>query len=275
MVIGQYLLNVSDPETINLFIVTSILVSIALLPISLSTRPAPSFEEPETLSLKRLYVISPLGLSGVFTIGIGSSIIFGYGAVYAKEIGMTLPQISTFIASYILGGALFQVPIGWLSDKFDRRKILIGATFFAAATSLVCYFVSAQPYLLNITMFFFGGTSLALYGLSMAHINDHLTPRQYVGASASAILINGAGAAIGPFAISIILSLFGTNIFFILMAAVFFYFFVYALYRTTKRDAVPLEDQGDYTTMPARATPITMTITEEGHAIMEDMREED
>jgi len=275
MVIGQFFLNVADPGTITLFIITSILVSIALLPISLSSRPAPSFDEPDTLSLKRLYVISPLGLNGAFAMGVGTGVIFGIGAVYAKEIGMTLPQISTFMALYILGGVAAQIPVGWLSDRFDRRFVLIATTFLAGIVAIMCYFASGHPYLLNFLFFFFGGLSLSLYGLSMAHINDHLTPRQYVGASASAILVNGAGAAIGPFGVSIVLSIFGTALFFPILAGVFLWFFAYGLYRTTKRDAVPMEDQGDYANMPVRATPISMTITEEGHAIMKEMDEED
>ncbi len=274
MVIGQFFLNVADPETLSLFIVTSVLVSIALLPISLSSRPAPSFEEPDTLSLKRLYVISPLGLMGAFTNGFGTGVIFGMGAVYAKAIGMTLPQISTFMALFIAGGVVFQIPIGWLSDRYDRRIIIIGTSLVTSIIAVLCYLVSDSPYILNAVFFIFGGTLLALYGLSMAHINDHLTPRQYVGASASAILVNGVGAAIGPFSVAAIISLFGTDLFFPLIAVIFFWFFGYGLYRTTKRDAVPLDEQSDYTNMPVRSTPISMTITEEGHAIMKDMKDE-
>lgn len=274
MVIGQYFLNIADPSTINLFIITSILVSLAILPISLSTRPAPSFEEPDTLSLKRLFRISPLGLIGVFTIGIASSMVFGYGAVYAKDIGMTLPQISTFMAFYILGGALFQMPVGWLSDKFDRRVVLITISFVSFALSTLCYFVSDSYYFLTIAVFFFGGFSLCIYGLSMAHITDHLKPRQYVAASASAILVSGVGAAIGPFGISVIISVFGIDLFFIVISAILCVFFLYGLYRTTKRQTVAMEDQGDYTTMPVRPTPLTMAITEEGHMTMKEMKEE-
>lgn len=274
MVIGQFFLNVADPETLSLFIITSVLISIALLPISLSSRPAPSFDEPDPLSLKRLYVVSPLGLMGAFINGFGAGVIFGMGAVYAKEIGMTLPQISTFMALFIAGGMVFQIPIGWLSDRYDRRIIIIGTSLATSIIAMLCYFVADSPYILNAVFFVFGGALLSLYGLSMAHINDHLTPRQYVGASASAILVNGAGAAIGPFSVAAILSIFGTDLFFPLIAVIFLWFFGYGLYRTTKRDAVPLDEQSDYTNMPVRSTPISMTITEEGHAIMKDMRDE-
>ena len=274
MMIGQFVLNIADPAGIDLFVMASILVSVALLPISLSSRPAPEFEEPDHLSLKRLYVISPLGLVGSFATGIATGIIFGIGAVYAAEIGMSLPQISTFMALYIFGGVVAQIPVGWLSDRYDRRIVIIAITFLCMIVSIACFFASDNPNLLNITFFFLGVVSLPIYGLSMAHINDHLTPRQYVGASSSAILVNGLGATIGPFVISVMMSLFGTPLYFPLIALVFLWFLAYGLYRTTKRDAVPLEEQGDHVQMPLRPTPISMTITEEGHAILKEIEKD-
>jgi len=104
MAIGQYFLTFSDPGKIDLFIIASIMVSVALLPIALSSRPAPEFDEPEPLSLKKLYKISPFGLIGVFAVGFGTSALFGIGAVYATEMGMTLPQISTFMALFAFYG---------------------------------------------------------------------------------------------------------------------------------------------------------------------------
>lgn len=274
MMIGQFFLNIADPAAIDLFVMASILVSIALLPISLSSRPAPNFEEPDHLSLKRLYVISPLGLTGAFMNGMGAAAVFGLGAVYAKEIGMTLPQISTFIALFIFGGVASQIPIGWASDRFDRRKVIIIVSFLSAIVAMGCYVVSDSPYLLNAVFFLLGSLSLPIYGLAMAHINDHLTPRQYVGASSSAILVNGVGAAIGPLIISALMALFGTKAYFPLIALIFFSLCIYGIYRTRQRDSIPLEEQSDHITMPARPTPISMTITEEGHAILKTMQDD-
>ena len=275
MVIGQYFLNFADPSDIDLFVMTSILVSIALLPISLSSRPAPEFDEPDHLSLKRLYVISPLGLAGAFAVGFGTAAIFGIGAVYAAGMGMTLPQISTFMAIFIAGGVFFQMPISWLSDRYDRRFVIIGISLMTCIISIICFISSDNLYLLNGVFFVLGGFSLSIYGLSMAHINDHLTPRQYVAASSSAILINGVGAAMGPLVITVFMSLFGTSSYFPLIGSVFAGLCIYGIYRTQKRDAVPLDEQGDHIQMPLRPTPISMTITEEGHAMLKEMEEKE
>lgn len=275
MMIGQFVLNIEDPGKIDLFVIASILVSIALLPISLSSRPAPSFDEPDHLSLKRLYVISPFGLAGAFVNGIGAAAVFGIGAVYASSIGMSLPQISTFIALFIFGGVASQMPVSLVSDRYDRRIVIIAVSFLTSISAVICFFLSGNPYLLNGAFFVLGALSLPLYGLVMAHINDHLTPRQYVAASSSAILVNGVGAAIGPLVITSLMSLFGPSLYFPTIAAIFFAFTIYGVVRTQKRDAVPLEEQGDHMQMPLRATPISMTITEEGHAILKEMENDE
>ena len=274
MVVGQFFLNFADPAQIDLFIMTSILVSIALLPISLSSRPAPNFEEPEHLSLKRLFKISPFGLIGSFGTGIGTGAVFGLGAVYATQIGLSLSQVSTFMGLYIFGAVASQIPIGYLSDTFDRRFILISISFLSSIFAAICYFVSNQPYLLNIGVFFLGALSLPIYALSVAQITDHLTPKQYVAGGSSAILVNGLGAAIGPLLISLLMKIFGIEMYFILIAAVFACLFAYGAYRTQRREAIPLEEQGDHYNLALRPTPISMTITEEGFEIMNQMQDD-
>ena len=272
---GQFLLNLASPEQIDLFIITSVLVSLALLPISLSSRPAPAFNEPEPVSIKGLYKFSPLGLIGSFGIGVTNGTMFSMGAVYATDMGLSLPQISTFMAVYILGGVVFQLPVGKLSDHYDRRKVIILITLAAALVGFGCFLTSEMNLIfLYFTLFVFGGLSLTIYGLCLAHTNDHLEPRQFVAASSSLILVNGVGSAIGPFTVSVFMAIMGVNYFFPIIAMAFLSISVYGFHRTHMRPSVPLEEQSDHIVMPPRPTPISMTITEEGHAILKEMEEE-
>lgn len=272
---GQFLLTIADPEQIDLFIMTSVLVSIALLPISLSSRPAPAFDAPEHVSIKKLYKTSPLGLVGSFGIGITNGTMFSMGAVYATAIGLSLAQISTFMAAYIIGGVIFQVPVGKLSDRYDRRKVIIAITLAASLIGFLCFLVSGMSSVILYTVLcVFGGLSLTVYGLCLAHTNDHLEPRQFVAASSSLILVNGLGAAIGPITISIFMTFLGIEYFFPIIAVAFLAISLYGFHRTRMRAPVPLEEQGDYIHMPARPTPLSMAITEEGHAIMKEMEKD-
>lgn len=275
LVAGQFLLTLSDPSGIALFILTSILVSIALLPISLSSKPAPAFEEPETISLKRLLIISPLSIICAIGSGFGASIIFGFGAVYASKTGLSLAQISTFMASYIIGGVAFQIPIGWLSDNYDRRKIIIVISALSALSAIGCFLTSDSSILFYIFFCMLGGFSLSIYGQCLAHMNDHISPRQYVAAGSTLIFVNGAGSAIGPFIISIFMAIIGVKSFFPIIAITFISIFIYGIYRANKRAPIPLEEQGDAITMPARSSPIIMNVMEESVSTMKQMDDKD
>jgi MFS family permease len=272
MVIGQFLLSTADPGQMELFVLTSVLISIALLPISLSSRPAPILEAPQRVSLKYLYTMSPLAVVGVFFSGLAASTLFGMGPVYGEKMGMTLPQISSFMAAFIAGGVLFQTPIGWLSDKFDRRIIFIGVTFLAAAISLCAYFVAPISYpALLVAMIFLGGMSLSIYALAIAHMNDHLGAPQIVAASASMIMINGVGSCLGPVTISALMAAQGTNAFYPMLSFIFALISAFGIYRTFRRAPVPLEEQGEHIPLHTRASPIIMQIAEESSDVMKKM----
>ncbi|MBL4588840.1 MAG: MFS transporter [Alphaproteobacteria bacterium] len=263
MVGGQFLLTTADPATVTLFILTSVLVSIALIPISLSSRPAPSFDEPEHISLKKLFSMSPTGIICAFGSGMSASIILGLGAVYAIEIGLPLAQIPTFIAIYLLGGVLFQIPIGWLSDRYNRRTILILICFLSCIISLGCFLASGGSLLFYILFFLLGGCSLSIYGQCLAHTNDHIAPRYFVAAGSSLILVNGVGAALGPLIVSIFMTVLSIEVYFLSLTVLFFIIFAYGLYRTQRSPSIPLEDQGEAIIMPARSAAIELNITED------------
>ena len=101
------------------------LLSFSLLPILLSESEAPNIINPKKISLKELYIISPLGFVGAFFTGLAHSAILGYGAVFAAAKGLGLFEISIFMVIVTSFGALFQWPVGYISDKIDRRVILI------------------------------------------------------------------------------------------------------------------------------------------------------
>lgn len=274
MALGQFLLNVADPAEVELFVLTSVLVMLAVLPISLSSRPAPAFITPERVSIKNLYRVSPLGIAGVLLSGLASSALFSIGPVYAAAIGMSVAQISMFMAVFIIGGVVFQAPIGWLSDKFDRRKVLIGVSGAAGISCMLAYIAGlSSTGLMIATMPLIGGTALAIYGLSASHTNDHLQGGQIIAASATLILLNGSISIIGPFMVTGAMSAFGTATFFMYVGAVYLALMGFGLYRTRRAPPVPLDEQGEYVMMQERNSPIIMQIAEESDETMKKMRD--
>lgn len=264
LVLGQFMLNIAQPETIELFVLTSILVSLALLPISLSTRPAPELETPEPISLRRLYIISPMGVVGMFLNGVGSGIIFAIGPVFCTMVDYSIPETSFFMASMVAGGMILPVIVGHISDFVNRRLVMIIASLLIAILCVLALLVPATKFtLLLLVAFLYGGFCFSVYGLAMAHTNDYLKPTQMVSASSSLILINGMGSCIGPIIISSFMQGFGPHSFFIGIAVIYSLLFIFGTYRSFMREAISTDDQHDYVYMPDSATPVALQIAEE------------
>ena len=258
---GQYLLLAADPQSFELFIVVSLLVSFALVPIVLSVSPAPRFEAPAHVGWRELYAMSPLGVAGSFMVGMAHAALFAMTPVYAGLVGLSVVQISVLMSAALVGGMCLQWPIGWLSDRFDRRSVITALTFVAALAALAAWRVSGVSWIAFIACtFLFGGLSLPLYSLCLAHVSDFLEPEQIVSASATVVLVGGAGLCVGPILASAGMSVAGPEGLFIHLAAVHGSIGVFALYRMTRRSAPPLEDQRHYEAMSPRTSPIGAAI---------------
>lgn len=227
--VGQFLLNLADPAGVMLFLLASALVSLAVVPISLTRGDAPADEEPQSLGLKALWRVSPLGVVGVMAEGMAAAAFYGMGAVYAKTQGMDAFQVSLFMAAVTFGGMLLQWPVGRASDRFDRRFIIAATSFVGALAAVVAVFTAGLTQLIAVALL--GGTMLPLYSLSVAHTNDFLKPSQMVAASGSMILLSGAMAIVGPIAGSLWMQWMGPRGFFWFIAASLGVAGAFAVYR--------------------------------------------
>jgi MFS family permease len=270
---GPFLLNLSSPQSASLFITVSILVSLAIIPMLLSVSPAPAITTSARLGLKTLFRLSPLGTVAIFCVGVAQSGIYGgVGTIYGRAIGLSIPGVSLFMSLTILGGMLFQWPVGWLSDRFDRRKILTLVTFMTA----ICAFLAipAQPDTRLVFALFFlvGGFALPLYSLCVAHANDFMTKEQMVGASGALLLINGVGSVLGPGLSAYFIGKLGAYGFPLFIGVVHAFIGGFALWRMTRRAPPSMEAQGP--TIPlATPTPMVATIGQD-HAVEQSVDDE-
>ena len=258
---GQFLLLAADPRSFELFIVVSLLVSFALVPIVLSVSRAPRFEAPAHLGWRELYAMSPLGVAGAVMVGMAHAALFTMTPVYATLVGSSIGQVSVLMSAALLGGMALQWPIGWLSDRFDRRRVITAVTFAAAVAALAAWPVStlSWPGFL-VLVFVFGGTCLPLYSLCLAHISDFLEPEQIVAASATMVLVGGVGLSVGPLLAGAGMTVAGPSSLFVFLALVHALIGVFALYRMTRRKARPKEDQRHYEAISPRTSPIGAAI---------------
>ncbi len=255
---GQWLFKVADPAQVSLFLLSSILLSIALVPVLITRTDAPEIVESESMSVRKLFGIAPAGVSSIFLTSISQGAMFGMGAVYAANAGMSVSQTASFMGVFIALGALAHWPLGWLSDRIDRRVVVTLACFFAACLSAILLRLEIQGLIFIITFGFFGAMVIPVYSLSVAHTNDRLRPEQMTNASSTIVLIYGIGAAIGPITVGYIINHFGNNFFIIYLGLNSLATAVIVSFWILRREAVPEEQQVDYQLVPSGPTAVTM-----------------
>ena len=263
IVTAQVLLNFADVGGYTLFVLMSVLVSVSFMPILLSSTTAPVFRATKRMSLKELFVISPLGCVGTFLLGGIFAALFGMAAVYGTEVGMSVREISIFVGVIYLGGMLSQYPIGWVSDRMDRRQLIMILTAFGGAVVLIGSIFTQSQIVLYALAFVVGGVANPLYSLLIAYTNDYLEPDDMASASGGLIFLNGVGAIGMPVVVGWSMTRFGPNSFFVILAMLMTAIATYAAYRTTKRAPTPVDETSAYATVLPQASPIAVEVAQE------------
>jgi len=264
IVIAQALLLTADPSGFVLFVIPSVLVSLAVTPILLSISPTPAFDTTKPMSLRSLVTVSPLGCVGMFLLGGVFSAQFGMASVYGAEAGLSVAQISIFVATFFVGSVLLQYPIGWISDRMDRRLLIVITSIIGAAGSILGMMFGHMFPVLLVAAFVVGGMSNPLYSLLIAHTNDFLEHEDMAAASGGMLFINGLGAIMGPIITGWMMgTALGPGGFYLFTAVLFIVLAVYATYRATVRPAVPVDETGNYVPMSPAATTIAAEIAQD------------
>ena len=258
--VGQLFLNIANPETASLFMLVSILISISLVPILIVVSKQPDFSVTEFLNIKQLYEASPLGVIAAMMTGLAHGTLWGIGTIYGLKSGLSIEQVSIFMFTFIIGGALNQYLIGYLSDTYDRRTIIVIVAFLGGIFSILALiFGNTFSVLLAIT-FIFGGLTVPLYALSIAHTNDFLSKREMVAASSGLQLAGGIGLTLGPVIGGFAIDVIGASGFWIYLFLIHTSLGLFGIYRMTIRTAVPLEEQGTTVLVSSRASPVSMEL---------------
>ena len=283
LAIGMLLLNVSEPEDYEPFILVSILLSVALVPILLTKRPAPKFKKIETISIKELYKISPLGSLSSFFTGIIHAAFFSLISVYATLAKFTLTETSILLFIATIAGVIGQGPIGYFSDIFDRRKVIVittfGSSFFAFVSILTSndpiqniYYMdefSFRKIIFFISVGLYSSLCLPLFSLNLAHTNDFVPKSKFVAAGGGLQFIFGVGAISGPILCSIFMEWFGINGLFIFLIFAHAIIGGFGLYRMKIRETVENPDS-TFTPVPATITPAGLELDPDTPATLEE-----
>ena len=263
IVSAQGILSFGDPAGYGLFVVISVLVSISFAPILLSVSPAPMYQATKGMTLRELFKVSPLGFVGSFAIGAAFSALFGMSSVYGTEIGFSLDEIALFVAAIYVGGMILQYPIGWMSDRMDRRLLIIAVTAAACVACLGAISAGDSFYVGLSMAFLIGGFINPLYSLLIAHTNDYLDHDDMAAASAGLVFVGGVGAIGGPVIVGQMMSYLGPWAFFLYILMTMGAVSLYGGWRMTRRAATPVEETGPFTPISPRTSPVAIDIAQE------------
>ena len=283
LALGMLLLNISKPEAYEPFILVSVLLSVALVPILLTKRPAPKFKKIETISILELYKISPLGSLSSFFTGIIHAAFFSLISVYATIAKFTLFETSILLFVATIAGVLGQGPIGYFSDIFDRRRVIVITTFGSSLLALIAILTSNDPiqniyymdeFAFRKIIFFiavglYTSLCLPLFSLNLAHTNDFVPKSKFVAAGGGLQLIFGVGAISGPILCAIFMEWFGLNGLFVFLIIAHSIIGVFGLYRMKVRNTVE-NPESTFTPIPATITPAGLELDPDAPATLDE-----
>jgi MFS family permease len=256
IIVSQALLNVGAPSGFVIFIIPSVLVSLAFMPILLTSGGAPGFETIRPLSLRSLFAISPLGFVGMLLTGMVFSTMFGMASVWGTLEGLSVGQISVFVGALYVGGLVLQYPIGWMSDRWDRRKLVVLLSLVCAVTMLIGAVFPAHFALLVVLALILGGALNPIYSLLIAHTNDFLRKEDMASASAGLIFLNGLGAIAGPLVTGWIMEQVGPRGFFLVIAITTLALGLYGIWRMSRRRGP--SEAGAFVPLSPSASPVAV-----------------
>lgn len=244
IMLGQQLLNIADPSGPMLFGLASVLLSLAIVPVSLTVTLAPAPMQTVKLDLRRVWQLSHVGIGGAVTSGLVTGAFWTLGPLYARGVGLETAQLTLFMSAAVLGGVLFQVPLGRISDHYDRRLVLFFSSLLGATISLVLALVAGLGNLLLAAAIAWGGMVMTMYAISLAHASDHADPGEFVMVGSVILLVFGISSAIGGPLAALFMAVIGPGGLF-MFSAVCLMGLALAISVRRKTHVLPVHDETD------------------------------
>lgn len=251
--LGQTLVNVAPVEDSDLLMIAAALIGLSLIPVALTRLGEPSLADVRILDVKRLFRASRVGVVGAAVAGILVGSFYALGVVFARQIGLSVAEAALFMSTVVMGGLLFQVPIGMMADRFDRRIVMsciliaVGASWALLSNSIA---MEMPTVVLMGLALAFGGAISSLYPICVAQTFDRIDRRYYVAASGRLLMVYSIGATVGPVLASALMSIYGPYSFFLFESAMALAFAAFVLIRVATGAALPAGDRERFVPLP-------------------------
>jgi MFS family permease len=235
MAAGQVLINVAPIEAAVPFVLAAIFVSLAIVPVGLTRSLAPAPIQATRPRFSLLYRRSKVAFAGAVFSGLVVGSFWSLGALFAARTGNALSEVTIFVTTAIVGGALLQYPIGWVSDRVDRKSVMAGLCVLGALASVAVAYSTGQPWHL-VSVFIFGAMTMPLYAIALAVAADHSSSDEFVTIGTSVLLLNALAAAVAPLGLGQLMDQFGAPALFWAFAVMLL---LGAVYIAVQRRAMP------------------------------------
>ncbi|KZL26979.1 MFS transporter [Pseudovibrio sp. Ad37] len=263
---GQVVLSMGPIDGFEFFVIASMFYVVALIPTAVTRTPAPAPLAQVKLDIRRLWRNSPVAVVAVVLTGVSNGSFGTLAAVYGGKVGLPIASITLFVSSSILAGAFAQVPIGMISDRTDRRYVVIAIAVVAlAADSMFLFADTSSANIAIASAVIFGAAIYTFYPVLVAHANDHADAGDAMQTSGGLLLMLGVGSMIGPFLGGVLMSVFGSIGLFMSTFAAHALILAFTLWRLTQRSAVAESEKSVFVpSAPTRtATPQTIILADE------------
>jgi MFS family permease len=265
LIVGQMLFSSNKPTSFTLFDLAAVFYALCLIPVGLTLLPQPQATVVPKLRPARLFRISPVGVVGCLAVGLANSAVWAWAPIFAQDHGLTRAWLSIFMSILTLGGAVIQLPLGRLSDRMDRRYVILGICLASAAVGTMLYLFAGHGRTdLLLLIGIFGITALPFYGLSVAHANDRIPREAFVEASATLLMLNALASCFGPSLAAVLIEHFGTAALFLYTATIHVAMAAFVVVRLTMRDGLIGETRDKFEMMPQQGSPAGLELDPRG-----------
>lgn len=210
MALGQQLVNIAPVVSATPFILLAALISLSVIPVGTTRRLAPAPIESTRLQFLRLYRRSRAAFIAAILSGAVSGSFWSLGALFARQSMPEIAEATRFMSAGVLGGALLQYPIGWLSDRIGSIRVLLLLCLLGAASSALVA-LTTDPASLQLTVIAFGASTMSIYAMALATAADSSRRHEFVEIGTSVLLLNGLGAVLAPLLIGQAMESFGPS----------------------------------------------------------------
>jgi MFS family permease len=241
--VGQMMLVLDEPTNFILFSVASILVSLAAVPVALQKSAEPAPIESVKIDFRGLFKTSPVGVIGCLGVGLTNGAFWALAPVYARGESDAVATVAIFMSVVVIAGAVGQWPLGRMSDRMDRRRVIVLASGGALCAGVLMVLLDpVEDLLLLPTAFAYGLFAFPLYSLCVAHTNDFAEKTRYVEVACGLLLVYAVGAVVGPIVASLFMRFFGVGGLFAYSSTIHFCIILYAVHRLRSRAVTPVEE---------------------------------